>query len=398
MFGRTNWAWVVVGSAAAGAVIASLFFLSLLGWPWDSPLAAGAAAAGAVVGAAVGSFRYYRERKFAGELAALCEHIGFAFEPYPERKDLGPLLELPLLANCSDAYNRMSSRGEGLPVAMLDVVSREGGTASSAGPGGSEGRTVRRTVVAFPAREKALPDVSLSPSDWGQALFGTLTGMRGITFRAEGDGAAVVEQFHKHYVLWPTRWGPGRPEGDPADEEAVRRAFTPEALKFFAENPGWHGQAQGGRLLLWRGARPVPAGERPALVARALEVYQALTRGEDVAAAPRAAGPQVTVTAAQFDTKAMQVRFRALGTGVVLGAFLGGLAGMAGAMLLATNEPDPPVGLMAAVLFGGFLLGGAAGGWLGYRAGLARARRLAAANPGTPVPGSPNASAGFPQT
>src|SRR5205085_2157779 len=127
-----------------------------------------------------------------------------------------------------------------------------------------------------------------------------LPGGPGITFAAPADhpDAAAVARFGKEYRLDPDVRVLLRVEKgaalDPSSLARICRVFSLDALRFFADNPGWHVQAHAGHLALWRGDGVVAAADRPALLVDALHVQETLTGEASAGAAVLPANYQLT--------------------------------------------------------------------------------------------------------
>jgi hypothetical protein len=205
---------------------------------------------GCVLGVFAGIVQARREQQYQEELTGLAEVTGFGHAPQLDRKELGPLLRLPIFKSASAVRHRLVRHDDALPMGMIDVSHLEGG--------GRHQRTVWRTVVVFPGGAAGLPDLWLRP----------LTAITRPMFFPQGgvlfdpppgeEDAGFVAFFTMHYLLVPLDIPPAEEE-ERALAEGIRRVFSLEVLRHFVENLNWEVQVHGGDLALWHGKKPCPA-------------------------------------------------------------------------------------------------------------------------------------------
>jgi hypothetical protein len=98
-----------------------------------------------------------------------------------------------------------------------------------------------------------LPDFMLYPETFFHKV-GELFGFKDINFSEH-------PQFSRRYRLK----GP--------NEMAIRRAFTPEALAYFTEKPGWSIEVQDGQFIVYRSSKRWRPELVPERVAEALTIH-----------------------------------------------------------------------------------------------------------------------------
>jgi hypothetical protein len=365
----------LVGGAILGAVCRLLLNLFLqIHWGWEE-IAIGAAT-GAALGIASGSARARRERRYAEGLGELAREAGFTHTPEPGEVPL--LRQFPLLGlgTLLSARHHLARHDERLPVEMLDLDLGEDDVQLSV-----------MTLILFRGGAAGLPDFWLHPRRPDPGL----PGGPGITLDVPADdpNAGTVGRFRKDYRLDPdittllrsseeitpkagvkvicSGWLAPLPLGneeialDPACLERICGVFSLDALRFFADNPGWHVQAHGGHLALWRGEGVVPADDRPALLVDALRVQEILNAGP---AAGRVVFPGTYRIVPRRPSAAVEVV-----KGVVLGLFLGWLLWLfLTCAVMAAWAPGRAGAWLAVVsLIAVPLLAGVVGGRLSYR-------------------------------
>jgi hypothetical protein len=263
--------------------------------------------------------------------------------------------EMPLLRSRSDSIvqehdvdHRMTGTHRGRPIEVFDLTSRvqyrEDGSS----------RTNWRTVVLLP--EAGLPAFELRPRRFHQRLLLQGIGWTKLDFdpaqAVTHDDAETVSAFIKAYtvslhneilsaVVARSDAGerPGWHDGS-APEQDVRRLFTPAAMRVLIQWPGWSVESYGGHLALWRNDDWfVPADERPARVAEALAIVEAVEaahRDEDQSL-PVSAGSRLSSRERLTRTQATAHVGCAGGFG---GCFLG-FAIFGALMVTSQNEPRP---------------------------------------------------------
>jgi hypothetical protein len=175
--------------------------------------------------------------------------MGFAFE---DRVD-DPAHrwgELPLFNRGHSRKARRVCAGElaGAPAMVMDFQY----TISS----GKNSHTHHQTVALFPEAGRDLPDFELAPEHFLHRL-GQVFGYQDIDFEQ-------FPEFSRRYLL----------RG--ADEEGIRRVFTPTVLGALEQNPGWSVQARDGTLCAFRAGRRCKPEELPVFLAEALRIVSAL--------------------------------------------------------------------------------------------------------------------------
>jgi hypothetical protein len=351
----------VVGYFLGGALIGYFVafwvvnFVGLHNWG-IFPFVAGAVGGGALA-AVLGLRQARREQQYHEELTGLAAVTGFRHTPHVDRKELGPLLGLPILKCCSMVQHRLTRLDDSLPLEMLDVCHLEGH--------GKQRQTVWRTLVLFPGGAAGLPDFFLRSLDTTRRpLFGLLR-PGGVLFDPpvrEEDGAAVAE-FTKRYLLAPLDY-PNADAEEPALTERLRKVFSLEVLRHFADDPGWEVQTRDGHLALWHGKKPCPAADRPALLVDALRIQELLTHDP-------AGGRTVVPGGSRRDMFRVAATVGAVAGGAIVGFFLGGLLGLL--LLFALPVPvgnAPPTWLVALSWFlfvGCPVVFTVFGGCVGYR-------------------------------
>jgi hypothetical protein len=351
----------VVGYFFGGAVIGCLVVFWVahrIGIPdWIPILLAAGAVVGGSLGVVVGVRQARQEQHYQEELTGLAEVAEFRHTPTLDRKELGPLLRLPILKSCSVVRHRLVRLDETLPLEMIDVGQQQGS--------GRHPYTVWRTVVVFPGGAAGLPDFTLRPLFGSpRPLFGLLR-PGGVTFDlpAREEDAAVVAAFGKYYLLAP----PDVPADEAAERalaEQIRWVFSLNVLRYFADNPGWDVQACDGHLALWQGKLAWPVEHRPTLLVDALRVQEMLTHEP-------AGGRTLVPGGYRRDMYHVADTVGAVSVGAVFGGFLGAIVGLI--LLFAISAA--PVNLwpgVKAVLAWSFFLGcpllcAWLGGYLGYR-------------------------------
>jgi hypothetical protein len=214
--------------------------------PWLIGLVFAALIAGLVV------FLRARERKRTDAMAGACADMGFTFEARSDLEQFEALRDMPLFKRSRkiDGRNVMSGRVGSDPVTLFEYQYTSGA--------GEDQRTISQTVAVFPGGAPAWPDCQLSPENVFHKI-GHVFGYQDINFESS-------PVFSKQYLLR----GP--------DETAIRAAFYPETLEFFAQQPGWSVEARAETVAVYRaGVRQEPDGVR-AFLDQAYAVIRAIRR------------------------------------------------------------------------------------------------------------------------
>ena len=192
---------------------------------------------------------YRQTRKRTRGLQHVCEALGFTFED--RVRELGARFgEFPQFARggrYNEGANLMTGSLAGHPVTVMDHYY------------GSGRSGYRTTLAVFPDGAKGLPDFELAPEHATDRILSAF-GYQDSDFSAD-------EEFSKYYLL----------RGK--DEAAIRRAFGPTTLAFFAANRGWSVQTRGGAEAIYRDNRLCKPAEVPSFLAEALKVLGAFTQG-----------------------------------------------------------------------------------------------------------------------
>ncbi|MFI5206450.1 MAG: hypothetical protein ACHQX4_00395 [Gemmatimonadales bacterium] len=214
------------------------------GSPWPGLIVFGVVGVG-IAGTAYAS--YLAEKKRNAAMRAVAQAMGFAYEEQANRRPLDITgFDLPLfgIGHSRKAARILRGKLADRDTAIIDYRYTTGS--------GKSAHTHRQTVVVFTDGAKGLPEFQLSPE-------GLLHGLAEV-FGAQDIDFEQNEEFSKRYLLK----GP--------DEAAIRRAFTIDALAWFAAAPGWRVQTRGGRLLAFRGDKLVDPAEVPAFAAETLRI------------------------------------------------------------------------------------------------------------------------------
>lgn len=325
-------------------------------------------AAGAVAGALFASVQLERLRRLGIELRALSERLGFEFQAELTDGEWNSWSPLPRFKNTLDATNRVTGSVSGVSFEMLDHERRiENGDSHS-----------RRaeTIVLFRAMEPVLPSFELQPRTVGLTLLAA-AGIGEIRFAAAADddpSARLFEDFHDAFHLSPGEAAQRAALADdtgPAEaaEAGLRRVFSRDLLRFFVAHSDWHVQSQDGMLALWRPKTIVSAAERPAFLAEALAIREAILA--TAAASGDVACLNDVVISSSVDASQLGV---ATAVGFALGFMVGGVCAGAAAMtvffqLLKSGHDNFQVASLAsmATFFGGTIAAGVLGAVLGRK-------------------------------
>jgi hypothetical protein len=204
--------------------------------------------AGILVVAGVAIYIGYKvEQKRAAAMAETCGVMNFQFTPKVSPQRLAEFAGFHLFkqGGSRKGYSLMEGQVGEVPVRLMDYQY----TISS----GKHSHTHKFTVVHLPAGGVGLPEFTLGPENLFHRI-GSLFGFQDIDFEGQPG-------FNRQYLLR----GP--------DEAAIRAAFTPEAVEYFAANPGLHVQVHQGAFLFHSGKRCDP-DKCPELIAQALTVQR----------------------------------------------------------------------------------------------------------------------------
>lgn len=202
----------------------------------------------------VGGIIYARvlsERKRNAAMQMVAHSMGFSFEEACELESLGGLTAgLPVFGKGHSRKARRMMRGRlsGRDAAIFDYCYTTGG--------GKSAHRHAQTIVLLPDGGRGLPDFSLSPENFMHRIAEAF-GYQDIDFPEFPD-------FSKRYLLR----GP--------DEAAIRRAFTANTLAWLGGTTGWHVQAAGGRLAIFREGRYTDTAEIPGFASEALRLAGSL--------------------------------------------------------------------------------------------------------------------------
>ncbi|MFI5278936.1 MAG: hypothetical protein ACHQU1_00465 [Gemmatimonadales bacterium] len=214
------------------------------GSPWPAFVMVGAVGVG-IAGIAYAA--YLAEKKRNAAMQVVARTMGFAYEEKPDRTSVEagvPGLPLFNVGHSRKAARMLKGKLADKDAAIIDYQYTTGSGKSS--------HTHQQTVVVFQDGAKGLPDFQLSPE-------GFLHGLAEV-FGAQDIDFEQSAEFSKRYLLK----GP--------DEAAIRKAFSIDALAYFAGAPGWRVQTRAGRLLAYKGEKYVEPAELPAFAAEALRI------------------------------------------------------------------------------------------------------------------------------
>jgi hypothetical protein len=199
-------------------------------------------------------------------------------------------------------------------------------------------------------------------------------GFEGVTFASETGGSFTAETVRQFTALFHLSVaGPmAVPAGLDADtladlaaqEEAIRRVFTPAVMERLNRYPTYAVQSRSGYLAVWRASGVLPPGARVELWDAAVALRAALTDPPDRRTDPVVAGR------AGKDTSRQARKLRNTVLGGVVGLFVGFIAAaMVMSFLFFQHVPGQGPGLspfLNPLLFIGlFLVGAAAGAGIG---------------------------------
>jgi len=195
------------------------------------------------------------EKKRTAALFDVALRMGFTFEEKVPKEMLTTLGSFRLfkLGHGQKGKNLMRGRSDGTDVVVLEFQYTTGG--------GNSSHTHRQTVAIYPGAgtETRLPEFTLGPEHWWDKV-GQVFGHQDIDFESS-------EEFSKHYLLR----GP--------DESAIRAAFGPNVLGFFAQSQGWSVESAGGSLAIYRAEKRAKPEEFQPFLAETAAVRRALDRG-----------------------------------------------------------------------------------------------------------------------
>jgi hypothetical protein len=250
---------------------------------------------------------HFKRSRRARRLEAVCGGLGFRFagQVSPRRLEaFGPFYAFTL-GRTRTAFHLMTGRQDGLDVALFEMQCTAWG-GSELGP--------RRTVVIVSDRP---PEWAGAVLGWGVSRYfvsgapgggaiqapGAVHAPAGVQLRRPGEqpsslpAAADLSLAGLEFRLEPVGsldllglWFGWQDVGFGDDlpfsnrywvcgpsGEAVRRAFRPEVLHFFAQRPGWWVEVLGGRLLA-HCKGPCDPADCPRLIAEAVQMHRVLMR------------------------------------------------------------------------------------------------------------------------
>jgi hypothetical protein len=204
-----------------------------------------------VVAFVVASFEHVADKKRTADVQQVARKMGFEFSPSCTSEELERVAGgLPVFGRGHSKRAARVMRGTlaGREAAILDYRYATGGGKSS--------HTYRHTIVVLPDGARFLPDFTLAPEHVLHRIAGAF-GFQDIDFPAYLD-------FSKHYLL----------RG--ADEGAIRAAFSSQVLAFLEGKTGWHVQASGGRLAIFREGRYAEPEQFASYAADTLRIAETL--------------------------------------------------------------------------------------------------------------------------
>ena len=185
-------------------------------------------------------------RKRAKALARVAQQMGFEFSEYgaelPSRVEEFHLFSRGRMPSITNALH---GEARGIDVAVFDFEYTTGRWKNT--------HTVNQTGICFCSRRLTLPAFSLRPEDLFDKVGGAF-GLQDIDFRDRPE-------FSSRYLL----------KG--ADEEAVRRAFTDQALAHFEGARGVSTEGAGGCLIYYRVNKRVKPKDVMSFLEEGFEVF-----------------------------------------------------------------------------------------------------------------------------
>jgi len=145
-------------------------------------------------------------------------------------------------------YNMVHGKADGVDLAIFDYKYTTGS--------GKNSSTHNQTVVFIGAADLNLPQFTLCPESFF-AKVGSFFGFEDIDFESH-------PKFSDNCYLTG------------ADEEAIRRTFTGEVLRFFEENPGITTDAFGRSFIFYRGGQREKPEKIRDLMGQAFKLYAML--------------------------------------------------------------------------------------------------------------------------
>lgn len=205
--------------------------------------------------AVVGGIIVWQGRRRRRAMAAAAEQLGLAYEggaiadATRNVATLRALADVPLLRRGFHQWsaNGMAGRRGGREVRVFDFHYRH----RERGKGSTD-----LTVVLVPGGGAGLPDFVLAPENVLQKL-GEVFGTADIDFLTH-------PRFSERYLL----------RG--ANEAAIRRAFSAEALELIGSETGWYVEVANAHLAAYRGTTHLNPKAVPDLVERTLRIVQLL--------------------------------------------------------------------------------------------------------------------------
>lgn len=193
-----------------------------------------------------------RERKRTEELQYLATAMDCTFEAAGDVESLRAIGDLPLFqrGHSKRVKNVMTARADADGAKFLDYQYTTGS--------GKNQHTSAQTVALFPRGVPSLPELVLAPENVFHKI-GQAFGYKDIDF----DSAP---EFSTSYLLR----GP--------DETAIRAAFHPDTLSFFAQHAGWTVEARNGTAAIYRAGKRCNPADMRTFIEDARRVRSALKR------------------------------------------------------------------------------------------------------------------------
>ena len=223
-------------------------------------------------GAIVSWLARSRQAKQTQSLQAAAASLGFRYRPSGTPLERQTILNSPL--------QRLGSSGEVQNV--IEVPEQQGAGCwlfeftyytSSGGGRGMRMRSRSTQPVALVRSSKLqLPEFEMHPEGWA-SHFSEAVGYKDIDF-------PEAPEFSRTYFLHAK------------DDVAVRRAFTPEVIRYFAQHPGWTVFAKDDMLLLYRAGGELRPENIASAVAAALEAAAPFSHRSDSSSAQPPPLPQ----------------------------------------------------------------------------------------------------------
>ena len=230
--------------------------------------------------------------------------------------------------------------------------------------GGSSTSYRDQTVVLLPADECEVSSFLLLPRSLRTWVAG-MVGQGGVCLSTEQiscHNAANIERFEKAYLLVanvetePTTTADAE-SGESSGKLSVHRLFSPPAIRFLADHPGWTVEGHGRHLAFYQSRKIIPAAGRRRFLDEALALRAALVESQD----------EVSVLTPIAETSSAPEAASDRMAGMIIGAFcgfvLGGILGVMLAVQTLSHFDERDSNIVFALVLGGVpLFGGALGG------------------------------------